>query len=123
MIKFLEKLFGPNWRTTISGWITLAAGTIILDPTVIGFLPVTWHATIIGVAKFIALISGGTFVAQAKDKRVGGSGKAPSYYDTDGVEVRYAEPVDDEPAQKEEKEPETKPVTKTELKSMIQKLQ
>lgn len=122
--KFLESVFGPNWRTSISGAITLGAGAIIADPSLISFLPPDWQPTVSGIAKFIALVSGGTFVFQAKDRKVGGSGQAPSFYiDKDGAEVRRAEPVDDEEEKEVVAEPAPKSVTKSELKTMIQKLQ
>ena len=36
---FMEKVFGVNWRTSLSGYITVAAVAIAANPLSIDFLP------------------------------------------------------------------------------------
>ncbi len=66
------KLLGANWQTTLWGWITILAGAIVVDPTVISFLPDPSEPWIIGFSKLIAIVAGGTFAYQVKSKNVTG---------------------------------------------------
>jgi len=72
MVKHLEQLFGANWRTTVSGNVALAAGAIALNPWLIAFLPEKPREIVLGIATFIAFLSGGTFAAVCKDRQVTG---------------------------------------------------
>lgn len=119
MVKFLENIFGPNWRNTIWGGITAVLAYIALQPESVAFLPDNIEGYVIGIVKLFAAASGIVFASQTKNKRVGGTGQAPSYYDKDGTEIRYAEPVDE----KEEEKVEEKPVTKQQIKTLVKKLQ
>ena len=40
---FLAKLFGANWRTSLSGVITLATAAISAKPEIINWLPQSWQ--------------------------------------------------------------------------------
>ena len=71
-MKPLESLLGANWRTTLTGWITVAASAIAIKPELVAFLPDPPRGWITGTAGLIAVLSGGTFAAQAKDRQVTG---------------------------------------------------
>lgn len=70
----MEKLFGKNWQTTTWGGITIICLTITTNPMSIEFLPDNIEYWIKGIAGFIALVSGLTFVSKTKDKDVTGVG-------------------------------------------------
>ncbi len=124
MVKFFESWLGPNWRTTLWGSVTAILGYIALQPESIAFLPDNIEGYVLGFIKLFAAASGINLARNMKDRQVGGSGQAPSFYiDKDGAEVRRAEPVDDEKEKEAVPEPAPKSVTKSELKTMIQKLQ
>lgn len=73
----LEKLFGPSWRTSLWGYVTLLCVTIAANPFSIEFLPDNIEKYIKGIASLIAIISGGATVNNMKDKQVTG-GTVPS---------------------------------------------
>lgn len=68
----MTKLFGANWRTSLWGYITLICAAIVAVPTVIDFLPDSIENYVRGFAGLIALVSGGAFVRNVKDKSVTG---------------------------------------------------
>ena len=68
----MNTILGANWRTTLSGWIAVLASAIAINPSLVAFLPEAVRAYVTGFAGIIAVISGGTFAAQAKDKCVTG---------------------------------------------------
>lgn len=68
----MTKLLGANWRTTLWGGITVAATAITTNPLAITFLPDSIEGYVRGLAGVIALIAGGVFVANVKDKQVTG---------------------------------------------------
>jgi hypothetical protein len=70
----MEKIFGKNWQTTLWGGIMVICTTISLNPLSIEFLPDSLEYWIKGIAGFIALVSGLTFVSKTKDKDVTGVG-------------------------------------------------
>ena len=72
----LESILGPNWRTTLSGWIMVLAGAVVMEPALLDFLPPAVTKDLIGIAKLIVLVSGGAFAHAAKDKNVAGNGSA-----------------------------------------------
>lgn len=75
---FSETLkLGSNWRTSISGSLVVVCGTIALYPDLISFLPDTLESYVLGISKLVAVISGGAFAMNAKDKQVTG-GNVPS---------------------------------------------
>ena len=71
-MKPIESLLGANWRTSVTGWITVAASAIAIKPELVAFLPDPPRGWITGAAGLIAILSGGTFAAQAKDRQVTG---------------------------------------------------
>lgn len=75
-MKFLESLFGPNWRTTLSGGITVLASAIYSTPALVSFLPPSWQSAVTGIAGLISVLAGGTFAAVSKDRAVTGNGSA-----------------------------------------------
>jgi hypothetical protein len=68
----MNTLLGANWRTTLSGWITVLASAIAINPTIVAFLPETLRSYVTGIAGLVAIVSGGTFAYNAKDKQVTG---------------------------------------------------
>ena len=68
----MNTILGANWRTTLSGWIAVLASAIAINPSLVAFLPEAVRAYVTGFAGIIAVISGGTFAAQAKDKQITG---------------------------------------------------
>jgi hypothetical protein len=69
----MNTLLGANWRTTLSGWITVLASAIAINPSIVAFLPETLRSYVTGIAGIVAIVSGGTFAYNAKDKQVTGS--------------------------------------------------
>ena len=69
----MNTLLGANWRTTLSGWITVLASAIAINPGIVAFLPETLRSYVTGIAGLVAIVSGGTFAYNAKDKQVTGS--------------------------------------------------
>lgn len=68
----MNTILGANWRTTLSGWIAVIASAIAINPNLVAFLPEAMRNYVTGFAGIIAVISGGTFASQAKDKCVTG---------------------------------------------------
>jgi hypothetical protein len=76
MQNFLSKLFGPSWRSSTSGVITVVAVTTALvingDHTLVAFLPDKLEEYIVGISKIVAIVSGVIFALSVKDNRVTG---------------------------------------------------
>jgi hypothetical protein len=68
----MNTLLGANWRTTLSGWIAVIASAIAINPSLVAFLPDAARSYVTGLAGIVAVLSGGTFATQAKDKQVTG---------------------------------------------------
>ena len=68
----MNNILGANWRTTLSGWIAVIASAIAINPNLVAFLPDAARTYVTGLAGIVAVLSGGTFATQAKDKRVTG---------------------------------------------------
>jgi len=68
MSKFLEEIFGADWRTTIWGSIMLIALAINQTPTIIDFLPDAAETWIRGISGILVIASGLKFVSETKDK-------------------------------------------------------
>jgi len=82
----MNTILGANWRTTLTGWITVLASAIAVNPSLISFLPESARNTITGIAGLIAIVSGGTFAYNAKDKQVTG-GSRPNDAGTSGPSI------------------------------------
>lgn len=98
----LEKIFGPNWRTSAWGALALISGAISINPSLVSFLPENIKSYVIGFASLISFISGGAFVYNANDKQVTGGNVAS----TEEAEKRLDEAMEEE---KEEAEKPTEP--------------
>ena len=74
MTKFLEKIFGASWRTSLWGWICAASATVAAQPSLLQELGLPENMTVVigKIAIAIAAISGGTAFQMTKDKRVTG---------------------------------------------------
>lgn len=70
----MKNLLGANWRTSLSGIVTLLAAAIYANPASVSFLPPDIAKNVVGIAGLIALASGGAFALVAKDAAVTGSG-------------------------------------------------
>ncbi len=68
MNKFLEDIFGTDWRTTLWGSIMLIALAINQTPTIIDFLPDAAETWVRGISGILVIASGLKFVSEAKDK-------------------------------------------------------
>lgn len=79
-MNIFQNIFGPNWRTTLSGWITALASAIAVNPGLIAFLPESYRNYIAGVAGIISVISGCTFASMAKDRNLTGNGTVNDPY-------------------------------------------
>ena len=80
MKNMLSKIFGPNWRSSSSGILTVVAVTtgiaIHSDPTLVAFLPDGLEVYVLGISKFVAVVSGIIFALTVKDASVTG-GRIP----------------------------------------------
>ena len=76
MKNMLSKLFGPNWRSSTSGIITVVAVvtafTIHNDNSLVAFLPDKLEEYILGFSKLIAVVGGIIFALTVKDSHVTG---------------------------------------------------
>jgi len=76
MKNMLFKLFGPNWRSSTSGIITVVAVATAFaihgDNSLVAFLPDKAEEYIIGISKLIAVVSGIVFALTVKDANVTG---------------------------------------------------
>lgn len=76
MKNMLFKLFGPNWRSSSSGIVTVVAVATAFvihgDNSIVAFLPDKLEEYIIGFAKLIAVVSGVVFALTVKDASVTG---------------------------------------------------
>jgi hypothetical protein len=72
MGNLMAKIFGANWKTTVSGFIALATGAIALKPSIVDFIPQPWNGYIVGASNFIVFASGGAFALVTKDRNVTG---------------------------------------------------
>jgi len=70
-------ILGANWRTTLSGWITVLASAIAINPGIVAFLPESVRTYVTGMAGLVAVVSGGAFALNTKDKQVTG-GSVPN---------------------------------------------
>ena len=66
----MNTILGANWRTTLTGWVAVLASAIAINPDLVAFLPESIRSYITGFAGILAVVSGGTFATQAKDKNV-----------------------------------------------------
>jgi len=76
MKTMLSKIFGPNWRSSSSGIVTVVAVTTAIaihsDPSLVAFLPDKAEVYILGISKLIAVVSGIIFALTVKDAAVTG---------------------------------------------------
>lgn len=73
---FMVRVVGVNWRTTISGIITVLSGFILTSPEAIDFLPNAIQSYLELFAKISMIVAGGSFAILAKDKHVTGGVEA-----------------------------------------------
>jgi hypothetical protein len=80
MKTMLSKIFGPNWRSSTSGVITVIAITtamsIHMDPSLVSFLPDDIKNYTLGISRIIAVVSGIIFSLTVKDAKVTGGSVA-----------------------------------------------
>lgn len=76
MKNMLFKLFGPNWRSSTSGIVTVVAVCTAFvihgDNSIVAFLPDKIEEFIVGLSKLIAVVSGVVFALTVKDASVTG---------------------------------------------------
>jgi hypothetical protein len=93
MKNMLSKIFGPNWRSSSSGIVTVVAVCTAIaihsDPTLVAFLPDQVELYILGISKLVAVVSGIIFALTVKDAAVTG-GSVPQ---TNEAEKRTGENI------------------------------
>jgi len=76
MKNMLSKLFGPNWRSSTSGIITVVsvatAFAIHNDNSLVAFLPDHIENYVLGISKLVAVVAGIIFALSVKDSHVTG---------------------------------------------------
>ena len=76
MKNMLSKLFGPNWRSSTSGIITVisvaTAFAIHSDNSLVAFLPDNIETYVLGISKLVAIVAGIIFALVVKDSHVTG---------------------------------------------------
>ena len=76
MKTMLSKIFGPNWRSSSSGIVTVVAVCTAIaihsDPSLVTFLPDQAEIYILGISKLVAVVSGIVFALTVKDAAVTG---------------------------------------------------
>ncbi len=76
MKTMLSHIFGPNWRSSISGILTVVtvstAMSIHMDPSLASFLPDHVDNYIVGISRILAVVSGIIFSLTVKDAKVTG---------------------------------------------------
>lgn len=77
MKKFFSETLnlGPNWETTVWGFLALLMGSISVKPDLVDFLPDSIKGYVIGAANLMTFVSGGTFAAKVKTGNVTGGDK------------------------------------------------
>ena len=72
----LANLFGPNWRSSTSGILTVVAVATAVaihsDNSLVAFLPDKLESYVLGISKLIAVVSGIVFALTVKDANVTG---------------------------------------------------
>ena len=84
----MNTVLGANWLTTLSGWIAVLASAVAINPGLVAFLPEPVRTYVTGLAGVVAVLSGGTFATQAKDRNVTGGTVA-----NDGCSTRQITPL------------------------------
>lgn len=76
MKNMLANLFGPNWRSSTSGILTVVAVATAVaihsDNSLVAFLPDKVEVYVLGISKLIAVVSGIIFALTVKDANVTG---------------------------------------------------
>jgi len=76
MKNMLANLFGPNWRSSTSGILTVVAVATAVaihsDNSLVAFLPDGVEAYVLGISKLVAVVSGIVFALTVKDANVTG---------------------------------------------------
>jgi len=76
MKNMLANLFGPNWRSSTSGILTVVAVATAVaihsDNSLVAFLPDGVETYVLGISKLIAVVSGIIFALTVKDANVTG---------------------------------------------------
>jgi hypothetical protein len=74
-LTFWEKLFGVNWKTTLTGFLAFvffAGSWLGTHQNALGFLPVNWIGPINSICAGLGLINALLFAFNTKDKNVTG---------------------------------------------------
>jgi len=76
MKNMLATLFGPNWRSSTSGILTVVAVATAVaihsDNSLVAFLPDGMETYVVGISKLVAVVSGIIFALTVKDAAVTG---------------------------------------------------
>jgi len=76
MKNMLNTIFGPNWRSSTSGILTVVAVATAVaihsDNSLVAFLPDGVEAYVLGISKLIAVVGGIIFALTVKDAKVTG---------------------------------------------------
>ena len=68
----MVKIWGVNWKTSLSGIVTTIAGFFATNPELFDHFPVEWKDTLIFINKVLLILGGASFSVSVKDKSVTG---------------------------------------------------
>lgn len=72
----MAKIFGANWTTTVSGYLTVIFGAIYTEPGLIHWIPEPAQGILWNISKYLVAIGFITFAHQVKDRTVTGGSVA-----------------------------------------------
>ena len=68
----MSKVWGVNWKTSLSGIVTTIAGFFATNPELFDHFPEDWKDTAIFINKVLLILGGASFSVSVKDKSVTG---------------------------------------------------
>jgi len=68
----MTRIWGVNWKTSLSGIATTIAGFFATNPELFDHFPSEWKDTLIFINKVLLILGGASFSVSVKDKSVTG---------------------------------------------------
>lgn len=74
MIKLLENIFGPSWRTSLLGWIFTVSTSLSVSPDILVNIGLSAEtiSSVKNIASVVAFLAGGALFQNVKDSKVTG---------------------------------------------------